>query len=149
MEQYGDIHLHQSDYPDYPGTYTYDGKCKYNALDHELYDKIGSGTPLGMKSCHVEYCHPGSWQGKSCGKVKKYTPDSDFSSCKSGVFGDEPVGKYEKYYKGETQYGSMNQPVAEKVMADDYMSPFKILLWLFVLIVGLIVAKNLWTRFRQ
>jgi hypothetical protein len=148
MEQYGDVHLHQSDYPDFPGTYEYEGKCRYNALDHDLYDKADAGIPLGLNRCHVEYCHPGSWQAKKCNIVKEYTPDNTNVKCKYGVFGDEPVGKYSKYMRGDTQYGSafVHPVIAEQ---QDYWSIYKVLLWLFVIMVALIVGRGLWNRLRQ
>ena len=145
MEQYGDIHLHQSEYPDFPGTYTYDGKCRYSSYDHKLYDNVENGIPLGMNKCHVEYCHPGSWQSK-CGKVKNYHSDTDTDSCNGGVFGDEAVGNYGKYSMHEKQphYAIMKPQMKH----DNYMESYKVLLWLFVLLVGILLFKNIWTRMR-
>lgn len=140
MEGYGDIHLHQSDYADFPGQYTYEGKCRYNALDHKLYDNYIPTSIPGMDKCHVEYCHPGSWQGKACGMVKAYSPDDNQVTCQSGVFGDEPVGKYDEYNKIALKLYAAQQKDEEKKEEGNY----NILLWVFVLLVAFFLGRMIW-----
>lgn len=159
MENYGDIHLHHSDYPDYPGTYTYDGKCRYSPYDHDKFDKYETPSPCGagVDSCHVEYCHPGSWQGKQepqCdGMVKNYCPSSQQVDCNQGVFGGEPTGNYDKHDKHETQSGAAfahgpgcGCPACSVAGNGSLFSNWTTLMWLFVLIVAFIVGRRMWNR---
>jgi uncharacterized membrane protein len=60
MEHYGDPHLHYEGYPEYTG-YKSAG-CKWNANAQAPYDVYVPETPLYPQKCHVEYCHPGTWQ---------------------------------------------------------------------------------------
>lgn len=106
MEHYGDVHLHHTSYPDFPGQYEYEGTCRYDSGKQDQYDKYDKApTPPGMDQCHVEHCHPGSWQGvqeSSCdGVVKQYQPDAYDGTCDYGLMGDQ----YDKYDKGDTQTG--------------------------------------------
>lgn len=141
MEGYGDIHLHQSDYADFPGQYTYEGKCRYNALDHKLYDNYIPTSIPGMDKCHVEYCHPGSWQGKNCGMVKAYTADDNQVTCQSGVYGDEPVGHYDEYNKQMQIHIQQKETEKPTEPAFDMLSGYNILLWIFVILAALVAGK--------
>jgi hypothetical protein len=166
MENYGDIHLHQSDYPNDPTAF--EGTCRYNALNYQPYDEYVAPQPekpLGMNRCHVEYCHPGSWSSR-CGQVKEYSAANDTDSCnhgnKGGVFGDEPVGNYDNYIP-EKHGGFVAQPshsdqaqaaeaemVNAQIQADiegeQYWTAYRILLWLFVLAVGFILLRRIARR---
>ena len=152
QEDYGDIHLHSSEYPDFPSAY--EGKCRYNALNHNLYDKYTPQPemPLGMNRCHVEYCHPGSWQS-ICNNVKQYKAANDNDDCPTGVFGDEPIGKYDNYVQGPSQTGqafmmakahahAKAKAEAEAGDAENYWNAFRIVLWLFVLAVAFILIRR-------
>jgi hypothetical protein len=60
MEMYGDVHLHYDGYPEYNGYKS--GSCKWNANAQAPYDVYVPDAPLYPNKCHVEYCHPGTWQ---------------------------------------------------------------------------------------
>jgi len=59
-EHYGDPHLHYEGYPEYSGYK--DNACKWKASNQAPYDNYIPETPLYPNRCHVEYCHPGTWQ---------------------------------------------------------------------------------------
>lgn len=170
MENYGDIHLHQSDYPNDPTNF--EGKCRYSALNHQPYDKYTPQpeSPLGINRCHVEYCHPGSWSSK-CGQVKEYSAANDNDSCnhgnRGGVFGDEPVGNYDNYipeqhggfvvqpsHSGQAQAQAVAEvemikaqvAMEEAIQGEQYWTAYRILLWLFVLAVGFILLRRIARR---
>jgi len=167
MENYGDIHLHQSDYPNDPTDF--EGTCRYNALNYQPYDKYTPQPelPLGMNRCHVEYCHPGSWSSR-CGQVKEYSAANDNDSCnhgnRGGVFGDEPVGNYDNYIPEnhgahavqsnpevppeviEAQVAQAQAEIEEVIQGEQYWSAYRILLWLFVLAVGFILLRRIARR---
>ena len=60
-EEYGDIHLH---YDGYPSDFTTKSPvCKWTPFGKAPYDPYTPEVPLYDRRCHVEYCHPGTWQG--------------------------------------------------------------------------------------
>ena len=61
FEGYGDPHLHYEEYPEYQGAQS--AGCKWNAENQSPYDQYVPEAPLYPQRCHVEYCHPGTWQG--------------------------------------------------------------------------------------
>ena len=154
MENYGDIHLHHSDYPDFPGTYSYEGQCRYSPFNQDKFDKY-EGSNLGVEKCHVEYCHPGSWQGKQesqCdGVVKNYEPNSTNQSCSQGVFGEETGKDYSNYVPHQSGTAFAHgpgcgcpgcSPVAVEG-SSDLMGSYQTLVWLFALIVAFILGRKL------
>jgi hypothetical protein len=161
-EHYGDVHLHHSLYPDYPGVYGQE-ECRFNSSEQDHYDKMPGQECEGAGQCHVEYCHPGSWQGKQegeCdGRVKLYQPH----------VGDDLSDKYDKYDKDETQRGHVCEgmcgsahgevvegmcgcvgaPRQERVLApqkaeeeeSDLMSAYRLVVTLFVLAVLFLAVR--------
>jgi hypothetical protein len=63
-EGYGDVHLHYDGYP--ADVDTSSNSCKWSPSGKAPYQPFVPETPMYPQQCHVEYCHPGSWQGK-CG----------------------------------------------------------------------------------
>ena len=59
-ENYGDIHLHYKKYPDSELQGHQD--CPWNAEGRMPYEALQ--LPVEPEKCHVEFCHPGTWQGK-------------------------------------------------------------------------------------
>ena len=85
MEHYGDTHLHHTSYPDFPGQYEYEGTCRFDSGKQEQWDKYDKApTPPGMDQCHVEVCHPGSWQGKRVPKRGCYLSSSASAQTAAG-----------------------------------------------------------------
>jgi hypothetical protein len=60
-EGYGDPHLH---YNSHPNDIINTNSCKWSPQGKAPYEQYVSETPMYPQQCHVEYCHPGSWQGK-------------------------------------------------------------------------------------
>ena len=79
-EHYGDPHLHYEDIPEYQGTHS--GSCKWNAQGQSPYDLYQSEKPLYPQRCHVEYCHPGTWQGSEGGAVPEFTGELEAPASK-------------------------------------------------------------------
>jgi hypothetical protein len=70
-EGYGDPHLHYEGIKEHD---THSPVCKWNANNVKFYQNYVPESPLYPNRCHVEYCHPGSWQGTdiaqcNCGKI--------------------------------------------------------------------------------
>jgi hypothetical protein len=149
MEHYGDVHLHHSLYSDYPGVYGQE-ECRFNSSDQDHYDKMPSQECEGAGQCHVEYCHPGSWQGKQegeCdGRVKLYQPHVG-----QPHVGNDSSDKYDKYDKDETQRGQLCEGMcggvgsydkSDKQEEDiDLMDVYRVVVTLFVLAVLFLAVR--------